>query len=126
VISPTHSPVSDNTQHSQDTSIPPAGFEPAVSTKELPQTHALGLLSLWDRYIPEIREVISEMQHVDIPVVTLLRFRFADKVLGTCPKMGIRLSAVAMHDNRDILVCIESQDLSILFATGNDWKAGCS
>jgi hypothetical protein len=41
-------------------------------------------------------------------------------------KMGIRLSAVAVHDNRNVSVCIESQDLRILFATGNDWKVRCS
>ena len=28
-------------QHSQQTSMPPAGFEPTISTGERPQTHAL-------------------------------------------------------------------------------------
>ena len=32
---------SDNTQHSQQTSMPPAGFEPTISAGERPQTYAL-------------------------------------------------------------------------------------
>jgi len=31
----------DNTQHSQETSMPPAGIEPAIPASERPQTHAL-------------------------------------------------------------------------------------
>jgi len=32
---------SDNTQHSQQTSIPPVGLEPMISAGERPQTNAL-------------------------------------------------------------------------------------
>jgi hypothetical protein len=42
VISPTQTP--DNTQHSQETSMPLAVFEPAIPTSERPQTHALDRL----------------------------------------------------------------------------------
>jgi len=41
VISPTHKPLPDNTQHSQQTSMPPLGFEPTISAGERPQTYAL-------------------------------------------------------------------------------------
>jgi hypothetical protein len=42
VISPSQSPLPHTTQHSQETDIcVPAGFEPAVTTSEKPQTHAL-------------------------------------------------------------------------------------
>ena len=34
-------PLSDNTQHSRQTSMPPAGFEPTIPTGERPQTYAL-------------------------------------------------------------------------------------
>jgi hypothetical protein len=40
VINPSQRPLPDNTQHSQDTSMPPAGFEPAIPARERPQTHA--------------------------------------------------------------------------------------
>ena len=41
VISPTQRPLPDNTQHSQQTSKPPAEFEPAISSpRERPQTDA--------------------------------------------------------------------------------------
>jgi len=33
--------LSDNTQHSQETSLPLAEFEPAIPASEWPQTHAL-------------------------------------------------------------------------------------
>ena len=43
VISPTQRPIPDKTQHSQepDTSMPTAGFEPAIPGSERPQTHNL-------------------------------------------------------------------------------------
>jgi len=42
VISPTHRPLPDNTQHSQQTGIhAPAGIEPAIPASEWPQTHGL-------------------------------------------------------------------------------------
>jgi len=41
VISPTQRPLPDNTQHSQQTSMPPEGFEPTIPASERPQTHAL-------------------------------------------------------------------------------------
>jgi hypothetical protein len=41
LISPTQRPLSENTQHSQETSMPQAGFEPAIPASERPQTHAL-------------------------------------------------------------------------------------
>ena len=41
VISPKQRPLLDNTQHSQQRSMPPAGFEPAVPASERPQTHVL-------------------------------------------------------------------------------------
>ena len=41
VINPMQRPLPDNTQHSQQTSVPPAGFEPAIVARERPQTHAL-------------------------------------------------------------------------------------
>jgi hypothetical protein len=40
VISPTQRPLHDNTQQSQETAIPPAGFEPTIPASERPQTHA--------------------------------------------------------------------------------------
>jgi len=39
MISPTQRPISDNTQHSLETSS--TGFEPAIPATELPQTRAL-------------------------------------------------------------------------------------
>ena len=36
----------DNTQNSQEISIPPAGFEPSVPARERPQTHGLNRKSL--------------------------------------------------------------------------------
>jgi len=41
VISPKQSPLPDNTQHSQETPMPPTGFETAIPASELPQSHAL-------------------------------------------------------------------------------------
>ena len=41
VIIPSQRPLPDNTQHSKQTSILPAGFEPAIPASEQPQTHAL-------------------------------------------------------------------------------------
>ena len=42
----TQRPLSDNTQHSRQTSIPPAGFELAIPTSEGPQTHALDSMAI--------------------------------------------------------------------------------
>ena len=41
VISPSQRPLPDNTQQSQQTSMPSAGFEPTISAGERPQTYAL-------------------------------------------------------------------------------------
>jgi hypothetical protein len=41
VISPTQRPLPDSTQHSHETYMPLAGFEPAIPARERPQTHAL-------------------------------------------------------------------------------------
>ena len=41
VISSSQRPLPDNTQHSQQTSMPPVGFEPTISTGERRQTYAL-------------------------------------------------------------------------------------
>jgi len=41
VISPSQRPVPDNTQHSYQTSMTPAGFEPTIPVSEWPQTYAL-------------------------------------------------------------------------------------
>ena len=42
-ISSSQRPLPDNTQHSQQTSMPPAGFEPIISAGQRPQTYALYL-----------------------------------------------------------------------------------
>ena len=42
---PTQKPLPDNTQHSQQTSMLPAGFEPAVPTSERLQMRALDRVS---------------------------------------------------------------------------------
>ena len=44
MIGPSHRPLPDNTQQSQN---PPAGFEAAVPGREQPQTHALDRTALW-------------------------------------------------------------------------------
>ena len=41
MISPTQGPLPDNTQHSQQTSVPSAGFKPTIPGSERPQTHAI-------------------------------------------------------------------------------------
>ena len=41
MISPTQRPLPDNTQHSQQVTIPPAGYEPKFPPNERPQNHAL-------------------------------------------------------------------------------------
>jgi hypothetical protein len=41
VISPRHRLLPDNTQHSQQTSMSPVGFEPTIPASERPPTHAL-------------------------------------------------------------------------------------
>ena len=41
VISTSQRPLPDNTQHSQQTSMPLVGFEPTISAGERPQTYAL-------------------------------------------------------------------------------------
>jgi len=41
VISPSQRPLPDNTQQSQQTDMPPVGFEPTISAGERPQTYAL-------------------------------------------------------------------------------------
>ena len=41
VISPSQRPLPDNTQHSQQTSTSPAGFEPTTPVDKRPQTYAL-------------------------------------------------------------------------------------
>jgi hypothetical protein len=40
-MSPTQRPIPDNTQQTQQTSMPPTEFEPTILTSERPQTHAL-------------------------------------------------------------------------------------
>jgi len=40
-ISPKQRTLPDNTQHAQETSMPPARFEPAIPECERPQTHTL-------------------------------------------------------------------------------------
>jgi hypothetical protein len=48
-IGPSQRPLSDNTQHSQETDVhAQAGFEPAIQASERPQTYAL------DRAVTEI------------------------------------------------------------------------
>jgi len=37
----------DNTQHSQQTSMSPVGFEPTISAGERPQTYALSGTATW-------------------------------------------------------------------------------
>jgi hypothetical protein len=39
-MSPSQRPAPNNRQHSQETAMPPAGFEPTISAGERPQTHA--------------------------------------------------------------------------------------
>ena len=41
LISSSQRPIPDNTQHTQQTSMPPVGFEPTISSGKRPQTHAL-------------------------------------------------------------------------------------
>ena len=41
MISSSQRPLPDNTQHSQQTSMPSVGFEPTISAGERPQTYAL-------------------------------------------------------------------------------------
>jgi hypothetical protein len=41
VIGSSQRPLPDNTQHSQQTSVPPVGLEPTFSAGERPQTYAL-------------------------------------------------------------------------------------
>ena len=41
MISSSQGPLPDNTQHSQQTSMSPMGFEPIISADERPQTYAL-------------------------------------------------------------------------------------
>jgi len=41
VISPSQRPLPENTQHSQQTAMPPVGFELTISAGERPQTYAL-------------------------------------------------------------------------------------
>jgi hypothetical protein len=40
-MGPSQIPLPDNTQHSQETTMLPAGFEPIILASDLPQTHAL-------------------------------------------------------------------------------------
>jgi hypothetical protein len=47
VISPSLRPLPENTQHSQETFVPPAGFESAMPASERPQTHALDRTTTW-------------------------------------------------------------------------------
>jgi hypothetical protein len=42
LISPSQRPLPDNTQHSQQTPMPPPESEPAIPASERPQIHALG------------------------------------------------------------------------------------
>jgi hypothetical protein len=58
VISPTQTPLPDNTQHKKQTSIRLAGFKPAIAASERPQTHALdgaaaGIGTAMRRYEPK-------------------------------------------------------------------------
>jgi hypothetical protein len=41
VINPSHRPPPDNTQHSQQTSKPPVGFEPTISAGERPNNYTV-------------------------------------------------------------------------------------
>ena len=41
VISPTHSPLPDNTQHSKELSMPSPAYEPTMAAAKRPQIHAL-------------------------------------------------------------------------------------
>jgi len=41
----------DNTLHSQQTSMPPVGFEPIISAGERPQTYAFDRAAVWTTFI---------------------------------------------------------------------------
>jgi len=47
VIGPSLRPLPDNSQHSQETDISPAGYEAALPESERPQTHALDRAASW-------------------------------------------------------------------------------
>jgi len=46
VISPSQRPLPDNTQHSQQTSTLPVGFEPKIAVDERPHTYAFDRVTL--------------------------------------------------------------------------------
>jgi hypothetical protein len=50
-------PIQDNTpyKHKRQTSMPSAGFEPAIPATKRPQTYALRLRGYWDRHSENIQ-----------------------------------------------------------------------
>ena len=53
MISPEQRPLPDNTQHSQETDMPPAGFEHAIPASERQQTHALERAASTNGQVPD-------------------------------------------------------------------------
>ena len=68
-ISPTHRPI-HNTQKKQ-TSMSPAGFDPAMSAGERPQTHALDRADTWIVYLLTYRSYKGIWPIVALPHVIL-------------------------------------------------------
>jgi hypothetical protein len=58
VISPTQLPLPDNTQHSQETSILQAEFEPAIPASERPQTYAVDRAATATGIIDNLQTII--------------------------------------------------------------------
>jgi len=46
VISPSHRPIPDNTQHSRDSSMPPVGFETDIPASQRRHTHVLNCAAI--------------------------------------------------------------------------------
>ena len=74
MISPTQRPLSNNTQHSQQTDIyAQAGFETAIPASERPQTHAL------DRAATGTGSLLDKMHEGDM---NMGMSEFLDRILG--------------------------------------------
>jgi hypothetical protein len=72
VLIPTQRPLPDNTQRSQETTMPPEGFEPTTSADARPQTYALDRVAAGTGYSLHIPLRIAKWAHITSNVLIFL------------------------------------------------------
>ena len=114
VITAKQRPLPGKTQHSQHTSMPPAGFELSIATSERPQTHpqTMGLLvqakwySQYTSYEKEHNLTYLELQHqltTSIKLTGEWQLRWTDSVVGgIVTRYGLDVLGIESQWKRDL------------------------